>query len=125
MVTSTLEKLPETKSFTGLIHLREQLTKEAKNQERLAEFQVTIDEAIKDGDKKGVIEFTENEWRDMITNENFPPLERVKKSLKDKIEGMKKVTTETKEKTGGIMGELQNKAEEAKKAVEEVKDRAQ
>ncbi len=111
MATSTLEKLQGTKSFTGLIHLREELTKQAKNQERLVEFQRTIDEALRDGDKKGVIEFTENEWRDMITDENLPPLERVQKSLRDKIEAMKKVTAETKEKKGGIIDELKTKAE--------------
>lgn len=118
MTTSTLEKPQEIKSFTSLIHLREQLTKEAKNQERLTEFQKTIDEAIKDGDKKGVIEFTEKEWKTLITNENLPPFEEVQTLLKEKIKSAQEVTKEAKEKTGGIMGELQNKTGE-------VKDKAQ
>lgn len=96
MPASTLEK-PQTKvRFENLTQLREELSKQAQNQERLVEFQNTIDEAIKEGDRKGIIEFTETEWKEMITNDNLPPLERVKKSLRNKIEATKKVTAEAK-----------------------------
>ena len=72
MVASSPEKLQNKKSFTDLIHLREELTKEAKNKDRLAEFQKTINLALEQGKKKGVIEFTKIE------------------GLKQKAEGLKK-----------------------------------
>jgi hypothetical protein len=51
MVASTLEK-PGKISFDSLKALRDELTRQSKNKERLREFQGTIDEALKDGDKK-------------------------------------------------------------------------
>ena len=109
------EKLQNKKSFSDLIHLREELAKEAQNKERLTEFQKTIDLALEQGKKKGVIEFTETEWKTLISNENLPPIEEVKALLQEKINTAKEVTAETKEKTGGIMGELKQKAEGFKK----------
>lgn len=123
------EKLQNKKSFSDLIHLREELAKEAQNKERLTEFQKTIDLALEQGKKKGVIEFTETEWKTLISNENLPPIEEVKALLQEKINTAKEVTAETKEKTGGIMGELKQKAEglgsETKKKIEELKQKAE
>lgn len=86
MVTSTPEK-PRMISFETLSALKDELTKQSENRERLKVFQAAIDQAIeKDGEKSGVIEFTEKEWRDLITNENLPPLEEVKALLEKKIE---------------------------------------
>ena len=115
MVTSSPEKLQNKKSFTDLIHLREELTKEAKNKERLVEFEKTIDLALEQGKKKGVIEFTETEWKTLISNENLPPIEEVQALLQEKIDSAKEVTSETKEKTGGLIQELKQKAEGLKK----------
>lgn len=114
MVSATLEK-PGKISFDSLRDLREELTKQSKNQERLHEFQNTIDEALKDGDKRGVIEFTENEWKNLITEENLLPIEDLMNALKGKIEAIQEVTAETKEKTGGIAEEIKAKVEEVKK----------
>ena len=129
MVTSSPEKLQNKKSFTDLIHLREELTKEAKNKERLVEFEKTIDLALEQGKKKGVIEFTETEWKTLISNENLPPIEEVKALLQEKIDSAKEVTSETKEKTGGLIEELEQKAEglsgEAKKKIEELEQKAE
>lgn len=129
MVVSPLEKLQNKKSFTDLIHLREELTKEAKNKERLTEYQKTIDLALEQGKKKGVIEFTETEWKTLISNENLPPVEEVQALLQEKIASAKEVTSETKEKTGGLIDELQKKAEgltgEAKKKMEELQQKAE
>lgn len=129
MVAPTIEKPQYKKSFVDLIHLREELTKEAKNQERLVKFQKTIDKALEKGEKNGVIEFTENEWKSLIADENLPPFAEVQKLLKEKIAWAKEVNLETKEKTGGIMDELQKKAqnltEGAKKKVEELAAKAE
>lgn len=129
MVVSPLEKLQNKKSFTDLIHLREELTKEARNKERLTEYQKTIDLALEQGKKKGVIEFTETEWKTLISNENLPPFEEVQALLNEKIASAKEVTSETKEKTGGLIDELQKKAEgltgEAKKKMEELQQKAE
>lgn len=126
---SLLEKLQNKKSFTDLIHLREELTKEARNKERLTEYQKTIDLALEQGKKKGVIEFTETEWKTLISNENLPPVEEVQALLQEKIASAKEVTSETKEKTGGLIDELQKKAEgltgEAKKKMEELQQKAE
>jgi|GEM_PF-2662108 len=51
MVSAILET-PGKIRFDSLRDLRKELTKQSKNQERLREFQGTIDEALKDGDKK-------------------------------------------------------------------------
>jgi len=129
MAASSPEKLQNKKSFTDLIHLREELTKEAQNKERLTQFQKTIDTALEEGKKKGIIEFTETEWRTLISNENLPPVEEVQALLQEKIDSAKEVTAETKEKTGGLIGELQKKAEgltgEAQKKIEELQKKAE
>lgn len=129
MVTSSPEKLQNKKSFTDLIHLREELTKEAKNKERLVEFEKTIDLALEQGKKKGVIEFTETEWKTLISNENLPPIEEVQALLQEKIDSAKEVASETKEKTGGLIQELKQKAEgltgDAKTKIEQLKQKAE
>lgn len=129
MVASTLEKPSTKKNFSSLAELRAELTKQAQNKERLGKLQETIDEALKDGDKQAAIEFTEKQWKDLISKENLPPLEIVQKLLKEKIETAKSFTSETKEKTGGIMAELRGKAtgftEGAKKKIEEMKEKAE
>jgi len=115
MVTSTIE-IPEKKvRFSGLEELRSELRSQAKNREYLVEFEKTIDEALRQNEKDGVIEFTENEWQDLITDENLPPLEQVKELLASKINAMREVTAETKEKTGGLAEEFTAKVEEVKK----------
>jgi hypothetical protein len=96
MSISTLEKPKEKISFSGnLTQLKEELKKhqDIQNKDRLEEFQKAIDEELKKGEQIGVIEFTEQEWKNLITKENLPPLEVVKKILKDKIEA-KKVSIE-------------------------------
>lgn len=105
-------KLENKKSFSDLAQLREELTKEAQNKERLSEYQKTIDLALEQGKKKGVIEFTETEWKSLISNENLPPFEEVQALLQEKIASAKEVASETKEKTGGLIEELQQKAED-------------
>lgn len=113
MVSATLEK-PGKITFDSLTVLREELTKQSKNQERLHEFQSTIDEALMIGEKKGIIEFTEDEWNQFIDNENLLPIEEVKKLLNNKITAIREVTAETKEKTGGIAEEIKSKVDEVK-----------
>lgn len=122
MVNATLEIAEKKIQFSGLEELRAELRKQAKNDEYLAQFETTIDEALKQNDKDGIIEFTETEWQKLITDENLPPieevkrLEEVKKLLSDKISSaIKEVTAETKEKTGGLAEEITAKAEEIKK----------
>lgn len=129
MVTSTPEK-PRMISFETLSALKDELTKQSENRERLKVFQAAIDQAIeKDGEKSGVIEFTEKEWRDLITNENLPPLEEVKALLEKKIEWMREVQSTSRESREGIMGELDKKVDEVKstvtEAVDEVKEKGQ
>jgi len=95
----------------------------------LTEYQKTIDLALEQGKKKGIIEFTEAEWKTLISNENLPPVEEVKALLQEKITSAKEVTSETKEKTGGIMEELQQRTEKltggAKKKMEELQQKAE
>lgn len=129
MVTSTIE-IPEKKvRFSGLEELRSELRNQAKNREYLAEFEKTIDEALRENERDGIIEFTENEWQDLITNENLPPLEQVKELLNNKINAMREVTAETKEQTGGLAEEFTAKVDEVKEkvteAVDEVKEKGQ
>lgn len=124
MVNKTPENPRNTVKFDSLANLREELSKQAHNAERLDEFQKTIDEAIEKWDREGIIEFTEDEWKSLITNEDLPPIEQVKTLLRNKIEWMKEVKKESKEKREWIMGELDKKVDEAKKAVEEVKEKA-
>ncbi|MBP6921159.1 hypothetical protein KBB89_01255 [Candidatus Gracilibacteria bacterium] len=119
MVTATLEIAEKKIQFSGLEELRLELRKQAKNNEYLAQFETTIDEALKQNDKDGIIEFTENEWRQLIKNENLAPVEEVKELLKSKITAMKEVAAETKEKTGGLAEEFNKKIEEVKKGVTE------
>ncbi len=116
MVNATLEIAEKKITFAWLTELRNELRSKARNPDSLAQFEATIDEALKQSDKDCVIEFTENEWNRLISDESFPPIE-AKKILRDKIQGMKEVTAETKEKTEGIAEEITAKVEEVKKWV--------
>lgn len=98
MSKNSLEIAPNTVKFDTLSSLKAELGKSTQNKDRLREFEKTIDEAIKDGEKHGIIEFTEDEWKSLITNEDLPPIEQVKTLLKNKIEGIKEVQTASKEK---------------------------
>lgn len=114
MINATIE-IPEKKvRFTGLEELRSELRNQAKNREYLAEFEKTIDAALSENERDGIIEFTENEWQDLITNENLPPLEQVKELLNNKIRAMREVTAETKEQTSGFAEEITKKVDEVK-----------
>ncbi len=117
MVNATLEIAEKKIQFSGLEALKQELEKQSLNPERLTEFQKTINEALQESDKDGIIEFTEKEWQQLITNENLPPIEEVKRLLTSKIKAMKEVTAETKEKTEGIAEEITAKVEEVKKWV--------
>ncbi len=129
MVTRSLEKPSNSIRFDGLSELRERLSREAKNAERLEEFQRTIDEELRKWEREGVIEFTENEWRDLITNENLPPIERVKKLLQEKIEGMEKVQKEARKESTSFRAEIEEKKKELgelwQKKIEELKKKAE
>ena len=129
MVNATLEVAEKKVRFSGLEELRSELRNQAKNREYLVEFEKTIDEALRENEKDGIIEFTENEWQDLITNENLPPLEQVKELLASKINAMREVTAETKEQTGGLAEEFTKKVDEVKEtvteAVDEVKQKGQ
>lgn len=115
MVNATIE-IPEKKvRFSGLEELRSELRNQAKNREYLAEFEKTIDAALSENERDGIIEFTENEWQDLITNENLPPIEQVKELLNNKIRAMREVTAETKEKTGGLAEEFTARVDEVRK----------
>jgi hypothetical protein len=118
MVNATLEIAEKKIQFSGLEELRSELRKQAGNPEYLAAFETTIDKALKESDRDGIIEFTEKEWQQLITNENLPPIEKVKKLLADKIE----VTAETKEQTGGLAEEFTKKVDEVKTTVTEKVD---
>jgi hypothetical protein len=122
MVNATLEIAEKKIQFSGLEELRSELRKQAGNPEYLAAFETTIDKALKESDKDGIIEFTEKEWQQLITNENLPPIEKVKNLLADKISAMKEVTAETKEQTGGLAEEFTKKIDEVKKWVTEKVD---
>lgn len=123
MVNATLEIAEKKIQFSGLEELRSELRKQAGNPEYLAAFETTIDKALKESDRDGIIEFTEKEWQQLITNENLPPIEKVKKLLADKISAMKEVTAETKEQTGGLAEEFTKKIDEVKKWVTEKVDK--
>jgi len=98
MATNTLEIPKNTVKFDSLDALRAELGKKTQDKERLTAFEETIDEAIKLDNKKGIIEFTEDEWTSLITSEKLPPIEMQKKLLKEKIEERKETTEESKEK---------------------------
>lgn len=106
----TLEK-PKTPviQFHEIEKLRAELRKQSKNKERLAEFEVTINEAIKEWDKKWVIEFTNEEWNSLITNEKLPPIEEVKSLLRRKITERKEITTETQTEQKWFLAEMKEK----------------
>jgi CRISPR/Cas system-associated endonuclease Cas3-HD len=113
MVASTIDK----QRFTSLEELRTRIAAEwvnaQVNKERLEVIQRTIDEAIeKEGNKEWVIEFTEKEWRQLIFEENLPPIEQVD-LLKKKIEKMDETKTESRKERGGIVSEIQEKAKSA------------
>ncbi len=114
MSATTIEKPRDKKSFTGLQELRQELSKQTKNQERLVEFQKTIDEALEEGDRKGVIEFTAKEWTELISDENLPPIEVVKQLLQKKIERMKKITETAKEAKKPLLDTLKEKGKKVK-----------
>ncbi len=124
MVANSLETQKTTLKFDSLALLREELGKQTTNPERLDEFQKTIDQALEAWDREGVIEFTEDEWKSLITNEDLPPIEQVKKLLQEKIEWRNEAKIESKEKREWIMGELDKKVDEVKKSVEDVKEKA-
>lgn len=124
MVANTLEIPKTTVKFDSLALLREELGKQTTNSERLGEFQKTIDQALEQWNREGVIEFTEDEWKSLITNEDLPPIEQVKELLHEKIEWRNEAKTESKEKREWIMGELDKKVDEVKKSVEDVKETA-
>lgn len=129
MVNATLEIAEKKIQFSGLEELRSELRKQAGNKEYLAQFETTINEALRESDKDGIIEFTEDEWQQLITHEGLPPIEEVKELLASKINAMKEVTAETKEKTGGLAEEFTAKVDEVKKwvtgKIDEVKEKGQ
>jgi hypothetical protein len=126
MATSTLEKPKNTVKFDSLDHLKIELNKYTPDKLRLAELEKTIDEALKEWERKGIIEFTEDEWKWFITKDKLPPIEELKSLLKKKITGMELAKEASREKREGLLGELQTKAEETKeivwKKVQDVKE---
>lgn len=107
MGKNTLEIAPNTVKFDSLTDLRTELGKNTQDKERLGEFEKTIDEALKDWEEHGVIEFTRDEWESLITHDKLPPIEAQKKLLKEKIWERKEITEGTKEQKKGFMKEIE------------------
>lgn len=122
MASATLEKPDKTIKFDSLALLREELGKKTKNQERLGEFQKTIDEALKVDNKKGVIEFTEDEWNQLIGKEGLPPIEEVRPMLEKRLRERREITQEAKEGKKWLIDTIKGTANTAKHKVEEIKD---
>ncbi len=100
MVKNNLENPQEMRRFESLSQLKTELSRSTQNKERLVEFEKTINEALQEGEKQGVIEFTEDEWKTLISNEKLPPIEVQKSLLKEKIdhrEAVKEVSREERE----------------------------
>lgn len=123
MVKNNLENPQEMRRFESLDQLKNELSRSTKNKERFVEFERTINEALQEGEKQGVIEFTEDEWKTLISNEKLPPIEVQKSLLKEKIDHREAVKEVSREKREWIMWELDKKVEEAKKAVNDIKQK--
>jgi hypothetical protein len=100
---------PNTIVFRGTLEaLRRELeskkTKWEVADDMFLELEKTINNALRERDRDEEIEFTENEWKQLITRENLPPVD----VLTRKIEKMRKVTEEAKIEQGALLEDIKD-----------------